>query len=409
MAKVVTDGEEIEDNQVSATLEVKKKKGSTNRVSLDSKTDRDDLVDLLAKSINADHKEAGKIAFTLDAQEDPSQIMDWITTGVVELDLAIANRPNAGIPCGRITEITGLEASGKSLLGAQFLAEVQKKGGVAVFIDTETSVSTVFLEAIGVDISKMLYINVDTVEDIFESIEKIVSKVRESDRNRLVGILVDSVAGASSKGEMAQEHGKAGFATEKAIAISKAMRKITGMIAKQRIALVFTNQLRVNVGAMFGDKYTTSGGKAIAFHASVRLRLSSLGRLTKAVGDKKLAIGIKTQAQVIKNRLGPPLKKAEFAIYFDRGIDGYSNWITLLKEYKLITGSGGKTPYKYVSLSGEIVEITKDVGAAFKANPILKEEIYQRLCEAYIMSYKTPDASVEDESELDIEVSDSED
>ena len=114
----------------------KKKKGTTNRVVVDTKIDRDDLVDLIAKSINADHKEAGKIAFTLDAQEDPSQIVDWVTTNVAELDLAIANRPNAGIPCGRITEITGLEASGKSLLGAQFLAEVQRKGGIAVFIDT---------------------------------------------------------------------------------------------------------------------------------------------------------------------------------------------------------------------------------------------------------------------------------
>ena len=252
----------------------------------------------------------------------------------------------------------------------------------------------------------MLYINVNTVEDIFDSIEKIVAKVRESDKNRLVGILVDSVAGASSKGEMIQEHGKAGFATEKAIAISKAMRKITGMIAKQKIALVFTNQLRVNVGAMFGDKYTTSGGKAIAFHASVRLRLSSIARITKAVGDKKLVIGIKTQAQVIKNRFGPPLKKAEFAIYFDRGIDGYSNWINLLKEYKLITGA--KTPYKYVDLEGNAHEITKDVGSTFKANPTIKEEIYKRLCDAYIMSYKTPDTDIEDAENSGIEEEDSE-
>jgi recombination protein RecA len=172
------------------------------------------------------------------------------------VDLTIANRPNGGLPVGRITELTGLEASGKSLMGAHLLAETQKKGGLAVFIDTETSVSTDFLTAIGVDVPKMLYINVDTVEDVFDKVEEIITLVRKSSKNRLVTILVDSVAAASTKKELASDHGADGYATGKAIAISKAMRKITGLIAKQRVCLCFTNQLRQKVGFVgLGDPW----------------------------------------------------------------------------------------------------------------------------------------------------------
>ena len=157
------------------------------------------------------------------------------------LDLAISNRPNGGIAVGRITELNGLESSGKSLIGAHLLAETQKKGGVAVYIDTETAVSEDFLGVIGVDINKMLYLHLETVEDIFEAIEEIVTKVRESDKDRLVTILVDSLAAATTKVELNADYDKDGWATSKAIVISKAMRKITQMIGRQRVALVFTN------------------------------------------------------------------------------------------------------------------------------------------------------------------------
>jgi recombination protein RecA len=232
----------------------KNEKGKTSKVEIESTTTRDDLVDILKTSLNKDSD--GNIAFTLTDKDDPATIVDWVSTGVTDLDLAISNRKHGGIPCGRITEITGLEASGKSLLGSHFLAEIQRKGGLAVFIDTETSVDHGFLAAIGVDLNNLLYINVDTVEDIFDTIEKIIAKIRASSKDKLVGILVDSVAGASSKTEMESEHGKDGYATAKAIIISKAMRKITNMIAKQKVALVFTNQLRQNLNAgLFGEKY----------------------------------------------------------------------------------------------------------------------------------------------------------
>ena len=212
----------------------------------------EDLANLLHKSLNEGSSE--DIAFLL-TQDNPSQIKDWVSTGCDMLDIAISNRPNGGLPVGRIIEITGLESSGKSLLGATILKNTQEMGGLPVLIDTETSVSTEFLEAIGLDINKMSYISVDMVEDIFEVIEKIIAKVRASSKDRLVTILVDSVAAASCKTEMASEHGKDGWATAKAIIISKALRKITSLIGRERILLVFTNQLRRNISVTYGDPW----------------------------------------------------------------------------------------------------------------------------------------------------------
>ena len=222
---------------------------------------RDDLAGVLADTLNKQFKDM-KVAYFLDGSDTtPTDIKDFVSTGSTMLDLAISNRPDGGIAVGRITELNGLESSGKSLIGAHILAETQKKGGVAVYIDTETSVSTEFLEAIGVNVESMLYLHLETVEDIFSAIEEIVAKVRESDKDRLVTILVDSLAAATTKVELEAEFDKDGWATSKAIILSKAMRKITQMIGRQKIALVFTNQLRQKLGVMFGDPWTTSGGK----------------------------------------------------------------------------------------------------------------------------------------------------
>ena len=281
---------------------------------------KDDLAGVLADSLNKKFKDY-KVAYFLDgAQETPTDIKEFISTGSTMLDLAISNRPNGGIAVGRITELNGLESSGKSLVGAHLLAETQKKGGVAVYIDTETAVSEDFLEVIGVDISKMLYLHLETVEDIFEAIEEIVTKVRESDKDRLVTILVDSLAAATTKVELEADFDKDGWATAKAIIISKAMRKITQMIGRQKVALVFTNQLRQKLGVMFGDPWTTSGGKALPFHASTRIRLKNMGQI-KDTG--KNVLGMKCRAKIVKNRLGPPLRHADYDMYFDRGIDNY--------------------------------------------------------------------------------------
>ena len=358
----------------------------------------EDLASVLADSLNTAYKDEGKVAFFLNEGDDPSLISDWIPTGSSLLDLAISNRPNGGIPVGRITEVTGLEQSGKSLLCGHILAETQKKDGVAVYIDTETSVSIEYLTAIGVDTSKLLYVHVDTVEDIFATIDNIIATIRKSNKDRLVTIVTDSVAAASTKVEMSADYSKDGFATTKAILISKAMRKLTSTIGRQRIALVFTNQLRQKMGVMFGDPWTTSGGKALAFHASVRLRLKNLGQIKQ--GATTDVIGNKCEATIVKNRMGPPQRKAAFEIYFNRGIDDLGSWISTLKTNKVLKQGGAY--YTYVdSKETEYKFMAKEFPSILAENAELKNELYQHICDKVIMQYESANSVIDEDVEFE--------
>ena len=343
---------------------------------------RDELAGVLADTLNKQFKDM-KVAYFLDGSDTtPTDIKHFVSTGSTMLDLAISNKPNGGIAVGRITEINGLESSGKSLLGAHMLAETQKKGGVAVYIDTETSVSTEFLSSIGVDVQSMLYLHLETVEDIFSAIEEIVSKVRESDKDRLVTILVDSLAAATTKVELEAEFDKDGWATSKAIILSKAMRKITQMIGRQKIALVFTNQLRQKLGVMFGDPWTTSGGKALPFHASTRIRLKNLGQIKDT---KKNTIGMKMRAQVIKNRLGPPMRHADFELYFESGIDDDGSWLKVMKDHNLVKQGGAWYTLKY---GDDVLKFqSKDWSEQLKDEE-LREHCYNLICDKVILKYE---------------------
>ena len=352
---------------------------------------KDDLAGVLADSLNKKFKDY-KVAYFLDGvQETPTDIKEFISTGSTMLDLAISNRPDGGIAVGRITELNGLESSGKSLVGAHLLSETQKKGGVAVYIDTETAVSEEFLGVIGVDINNMLYLHLETVEDIFEAIEEIVTKVRESDKDRLVTILVDSLAAASTKVELNADFDKDGWATSKAIVISKAMRKITQMIGRQRVALVFTNQLRVKLGAMFGDPYTTSGGKALPFHASTRIRLKNKGQIKDT---KKNVIGMTILAQVIKNRLGPPLRKAEFPLYFESGVDDEGSWLQVLKDHNLVKVGGAW--YTMKDHNGEEIKFQSKDWAEKLEDEDFKDYCYKLICDKVILKYTKADLGIDD-------------
>jgi len=352
----------------------------------------DDLANVLADNLNKKFKGSNyKVAYFLEGDTDaPSEVSEWISTGSTMLDLAISNRPNGGLPVGRIIEITGLEASGKSLLAAHALADTQKKGGLAVYIDTENAISREFLEAIGINLKDMLYVPLETVEDIFEAIESVIESIRKSSKNRLVTIVVDSVAGASTKVEMSADYDKDGWATSKAIILSKAMRKITNFVGRERICLIFTNQLRTRLGVTFGDQWTTSGGKAIAFHSSVRLRLKSVGqiKLAKSADKPEAVVGITTRAQVVKNRMGPPLRTVDYDIYFDSGIDDYGSWLTLMKNYGLVDQAGAWYTYTNTD-TGEIVKfLSKDFKSKLIDDVEMKEQVYKSICEKYILNYR---------------------
>ena len=356
----------------------------------------DSLANSLAESINKQFKgQSLKTAFFLDGDDDsPSNVKDWISTGSDMLDLAISNRPEGGFPVGRITEITGLEASGKSLLASHALAETQKKGGLAVYIDTEAATSSEFLTAIGVDLKTMLYVPLETIEEIFETIETIVEQVRKSEKERLVTIVVDSVMGASTKIEMDSEYDKDGYATSKSIILSKAMRKVTNWIARENICLIFTNQLRTKLGVTFGDSWTTAGGKAIPFHASVRLRLKSTGQIkAKDQHGVEQIVGTKTNVSVVKNRMGPPHRKIDYEIYYDSGIDNHGGWLSTMKQYNIVKQAGAWYTMEDLDLEtgeiyGELKFQSKDFVQKVLNHEEVKARLYARICDAYIFKYQ---------------------
>ena len=353
---------------------------------------KDELAQVLADNLNKKIGKDNRVAYFLDGSDStPTDIKEFISTGSSILDLAISNRPNGGIAVGRITEINGLESSGKSLIGTHILAETQKKGGLAGYIDTETSVRREWLETIGIDVQNLLYLHVETVEDIFECIENIITKIRESDRDRLVTILVDSLAAASTKVEMEADFDKDGWATAKAIVISKAMRKITQMVGRERVALVFTNQLRQKLGVMFGDPWTTSGGKALPFHSSTRIRLKNMGQIKDT---KKNTLGMKARAQIIKNRLGPPLRHADFNLYFDSGIDDKGSWLQVMKDHKLVKVAGAWYTIKF---EGEDIKFqSKDFKKVLDERPELEDYLYEKICDASILKYQTEELGIDD-------------
>ena len=360
---------------------------------------RDELIEMLANELNKANKDGGKIAHFLDEQDNPSEITDWISTGSSILDLAISNRPHGGLPVGKMVEFNGLEGTGKSLLSAHVVADTQKKGGVAVVIDTENAAAPEFWRSLGVDLSKLLYVQCETVEDIFAQMERMIAIVRKSNKDRILTIIVDSVAAASTKVELESDHGKDGYATGKSIIISKAMRKITTMIGRQKVLTVFTNQLRQNLNAMaFGDKYVVSGGKALAYHCSVRVRLNNTGKLKK--GEE--IIGNECKAVVVKNRMGPPQRQASFDIYFDSGIADYGSWIKVLKENNLVKQGGAYYTYKKTDGS-EWKFQSKDFVSIMQSDKELSEEIYLKICDAVIMKYKDPNSQIIDDVVVDTE------
>lgn len=369
-----------------------KEKGGLDSISnpVDTREAEDQLASVLSDSLNKKFKDQGQVVFTLNDKENPSEIVDWIGSGNSVADLLVSNTAHGGFAVGRLTEITGLESSGKSLLAGHAIASTQKKGGLAIYIENETSLFKAFLETLGVDVSKMLYVNLDTVEDIFAAIEDIITKVREKNKNRLVTIVVDSIAAASSKTEMEADYDKAGYNTTKAIVISQAMRKLMPMIAKQRICLICINQLREKVGLTMpgADKYVVPGGKAIGFHATTRLRVATTGKIKMKIGGVDEIVGTTIKVKVVKSKLGPANRECEYEAFYNSGIKDYTNWIDVLLKY----GKAEKVGMSYQvvdQITGEIHKYSgKNWEEVLKTNLEVREVLYKLLCDCLIMDYE---------------------
>ena len=287
------------------------------------------LTDILVDSLN---KQLGDVAFILGKNDTPSDVKEWISTGSTVLDTIISNSSNGGgVPVGKLTEIVGEEATGKSLLSYMILKDCQDKGGIPVLIDTENAVNEDFLELLGLKLypeGSLVYIQVDSVEKVFSSIENIIRKIKENRGDKLCCIVWDSVAGTSTDAEMQKDHGESTVGMH-ARMIGQGLRKTIRFIGKERVALVFLNQMRQKIGVTFGDDLVAPGGKAIPFFASTRIRLYRDG-FVKA-GKDTLGVGIRPFTQ--KNRMGPPKREAKLKMYFNRGLIDEESWLEVLSQF----------------------------------------------------------------------------
>lgn len=310
-----------------------------------------DLASVISKSINSktESDDGRKVAFRLDDKESPSEVDNWISTGSTVLDLMISNQEEGGLPTRKIVEFYGPSGSGKSLIASHVLADCQQQGGVSVLIDTEHAADFQFMETIGVDPEgDFLYIAENRLEEIFEMIETVIEKQKERGDDRPVAVVVDSIAGSVTANEQEGEYGKEGYNTDKAIVLSQAMRKINGLISRENVLLLFTNQVRTDPSVMYGNPMVTPGGKAVKFHSSVRVRLRS----PKKIKDGGDIVGAEIRPVVEKNRLAPPHRSCSFDLYYNSGINDYESWWEPLKDNDVIKHHHGGW-YKILDEDGE--------------------------------------------------------
>ena len=253
--------------------------------------------------------------------------VDVIPTGCLPLDLALGV---GGLPRGRITEIFGPEASGKTTVCLHLASEAQKMGGTAAFIDAEHALDPTRAAAIGVNLDELLISQPDNGEQALEIVETLVRS------NAVDVIIVDSVAALVPKAEIEGEMGDAMVGVQARL-MSQALRKLTGAISKSRAVVIFTNQLRQKIGVMFGNPETTPGGLALKFYASVRIDLRKIANIKTSSGD---SIGSQHRARIIKNKVAPPFKEAEFEILNTEGISIYGSLVDMATQYGLITKAG---------------------------------------------------------------------
>ena len=288
------------------------------------------LNDILVDSLN---KKLGDVAFILGKGDSPPETKEWLSTGSTILDTIISNNidANGGIPVGKLVEISGEAATGKSLLSYMILKDCQDKGGIPVLIDTENAANEDFLRLIGLEFypeGSLVYIQVDSIEGVFKAIEDIIRRIRENDKDKLCCIVWDSVAGTSTDAEIQGDYGDATIGLAARL-IGQGLRKIIRFIGTQRVSLVFLNQIRQKIGVFFGDDTVTPGGKAIPFFAAVRIRLYSGGKVK--AGKDVLGVGIRPK--IVKNRMGPPHREADLKMYFNRGLIDEEGWIDVLLKF----------------------------------------------------------------------------
>ncbi len=287
--------------------------------------------------------------------------IDAIPTGSFSLDLALGI---GGVPRGRVIEIFGPESSGKTSLALHIVAEAQKKGGLCAFVDAEHALDPEYAKKIGVKINDLLISQPDTGEQALDIVESLIRS------GSIDVVVVDSVAALTPRSEIEGEMGAHHIGLQARL-MSHALRKLSAIVAKTKTVLIFINQIRMQIGIMFGNPETTPGGKALKFYSSVRIDLRRLAQIKK--GEE--IIGNRVKAKVVKNKVAPPFRQAEFDIIYNQGISREGDMLNLGLKYELVKKSGNTLSYGETKL-GVGFENAKEF---LKANPDIGEKLTKEI------------------------------
>ena len=326
---------------------------------------REDKLKALDAAISQIEKQYGKGSIMKLGDESAKMNVETIPTGALSLDIALGL---GGLPKGRIIEIYGPESSGKTTVALHAVAEVQRRGGIAGFIDAEHAVDPVYAKNIGVDIDNLYISQPDCGEQALEITETMV-------RSGAVDIvIVDSVAALVPKAEIDGDMGDSHVGLQARL-MSQALRKLTAVISKSNCIVIFINQLREKVGVMFGNPETTTGGRALKFYASVRMDV----RRVEALKQGGEVIGNRTRVKIVKNKVAPPFKEAEFDIMFGQGISKEGDILDLASDVGVINKSGAWYAY-----NGEKIGQGRENAKVYlKENPLVCEEVEAKVREFF--------------------------
>jgi len=289
--------------------------------------------------------------------------IDVIPTGCLPVDIALGV---GGLPRGRITEIFGPEASGKTTLSLHVVAEAQKLGGTAAFIDAEHALDPSRAAAIGVDLNTLLISQPDNGEQALEIVETLVRS------NAVDVIVVDSVAALVPRAEIEGEMGDSMMGVQARL-MSQALRKLTGAISKSRTVVIFTNQMRQKIGIMFGNPETTPGGLALKFYSSVRIDVRKIANIKTSAGE---SVGSQHRARIVKNKVAPPFKEAEFDILNSEGISVTGSLVDLAVIHDIITKAGS-----FFKINDQNIQGREGMKQHLRDNPKLAEKIKEKIWE----------------------------
>jgi recombination protein RecA len=326
--------------------------------------ERDDLKERLKAldlAVGQIEKQFGKGSIMRLGQRGGIAPIEVIPTGAISIDHALGI---GGMPRGRVVEVFGPESSGKTTLALQVVAEAQRAGGLAAFVDAEHALDAAYAQRLGVELESLLVSQPDNGEQALEIVEVLVRS------GSVDVVVVDSVAALVPRAEIEGEMGDAQVGLQARL-MSQALRKLTGVVSKSKTCLIFINQLREKIGVMFGNPETTTGGRALKFYASVRVDIRRIATLK----DGDAVVGGRTRVKIVKNKLAPPFREAEFDVMYGQGISREGDLLDLAVEHKIVEKSGA-----WFAFSGERLGQGRENAKAFlRDNPVMLKTIEDRV------------------------------